>query len=111
VREAKTALVLSETKRSLAMLDAFMQRTMHILRTPVAVALNYIEELRLNLLTSTTKVEEEDEEEESPLALVANSKRMLEVVWNITTDVADIATMERGVNPAMHFEVRSAAHA
>jgi len=52
IRQARAALLLEETKRSLTMLDNFMARTLHHMRTPLHMTQNIIDTISTHVMMS-----------------------------------------------------------
>mmetsp|Transcript_23630 Transcript_23630/g.75841 ORF Transcript_23630/g.75841 Transcript_23630/m.75841 type:complete len:705 (-) Transcript_23630:337-2451(-) len=81
VREAKAATVLAEVKRSLALLDGFMRRVVHVIRTPMMVVQGELSAARDAL----------GRDESLELALAQASE-----VVELTADVQDLMLLEEG---------------
>ena len=105
ISEARAALLLKETKRSLEMLDRFMSRSLHHLRTPLHVLQN-----TCDLVLEKLKEVELQEMEGSgvsasalqeSVALLGGATEHISSAVILIDDISDLARLDRGVD----FEV------
>jgi PAS domain S-box-containing protein len=105
IREARAALLLEETKRSLEMLDQFMSRSLHHLRTPLHVLQSTCDLVLGNLkemqqqetacaegLTGTAKALQES------VALLDEATEHITSAVVLIDDISDLARLDRGVD-------------
>jgi PAS domain S-box-containing protein len=105
ISEARAALLLEETKRSLEMLDQFMSRSLHHLRTPLHV-LQSTCDLVLENLKQKQKQEMEGAEGlsvsasalEESVALLDGATEHISSAVMLIDDISDLARLDRGVD-------------
>jgi len=89
VREARVEAMLKETRRSLKVLDAFVSRTLHLVKTPCHVVQTSLQLLASNLqnehrVTSETRL------------LLEGSMKQLADVTELISDASDVMRFEQG---------------
>jgi len=98
MREARAAAMLEETRRSLKLLDSFISRTLHVVKTPCHVVQQSLGLLSANLeslsasgfaKTHPTFVAETD-------LLLNHSMRQMEDVAALINDASDVIRFEQG---------------
>jgi PAS domain S-box-containing protein len=105
IREARAALLLKETKRSLEMLDQFMSRSLHHLRTPLHVLQSTCDLVLGNLkhiqqqetasaegLTGTAGALQES------VTLINDATEHITSAVVLIDDISDLARLDRGVD-------------
>jgi len=105
IREARASLLLEETKRSLKMLDNFMSRSLHHLRTPLHVTQNLVDgiysQLSLSLnndgLTKAQKIE--------CLNMCKITMAQISQSVMLMTDIADLASFDQGKVMHIHPKI------
>jgi PAS domain S-box-containing protein len=115
IREARASLLLQETKRSLDMLDQFMSRSLHHLRTPLHVLQTTCDLVLGNLKQiqqpqpcddgnhdmTTTTTEKASVLQES-VTLIEDATGHIASAVVLIDDISDLARLDRGVD----FEIR-----
>jgi len=93
IREARASLLLEETKRSLKMLDNFMSRSLHHLRTPLHVTQNMVDAITSHI-TSNINLPPGQKEECLNLCKMTNEQIHSSVL--LMDDIADLASFDQG---------------
>lgn len=94
IREARASLLLEETKRSLKMLDNFMARSLHHLRTPLHVTQNMVD--AITALIMCTKQDFSKEQKEECLNLCKITADQINSSVLLMDDIADLASFDQG---------------
>jgi CheY-like chemotaxis protein len=106
IREARAAVLLRETKRSLEMLDQFMSRSLHHLRTPLHVLQSTCDLVLENLrqIQHQNETESADNKkikasalQESVMLLDGATEHIASAVVLID-DISDLARLDRGLD-------------
>ncbi|KAL7562723.1 hypothetical protein ACA910_013225 [Epithemia clementina (nom. ined.)] len=107
IREARSSLLLEETKRSLAMLDNFMTRSLHHLRTPLHVTQNMVDSIaqyfQQQSLANHKPPSPAAQEECKEMIEMASEQIALSVAF--LEDVADLSKFDQGGVLHIHPEL------
>jgi PAS domain S-box-containing protein len=101
ISEAQAQLLLEETKRSLTMLDNFMSRSMHHMRTPLHVLQSSMDIVSNNLTDISTSIQRGDGEMAKSLAIESQSvldqagTHVLQAT-DMIDDVTELARLDQG---------------
>lgn len=85
VLEARTDLLLRETQRTLQLFDAFMSRTLHLIRTPCHLLLSNLEALRQGANIH-----------EPAVPLIMKSEALIADIVRVSNDFSDSMRFEQG---------------
>ena len=111
IREARASLLLEETKRSLKMLDNFMARSLHHLRTPLHVTQNMVDAIALYFKTHTAFANAETDE---CIEMVKMANDQIGQSVSFLDDLSDLAKFDQGavmhINPQV-FDLENFANA
>jgi len=94
IREARASLLLEETKRSLKMLDNFMARSLHHLRTPLHVTQNMVDAITALVMSTNKDFTMEQKEECLNLCKITADQINSSVL--LMDDIADLASFDQG---------------
>ena len=106
IREARASLLLEETKRSLKMLDNFMARSLHHMRTPLHVTQSMVDAISLYL----HKEIEKNKDNKCPerlecLELCKMAGLQIKSSVDMLTDTEDLAKFDQGSVLHLHPKV------
>jgi len=93
IRESHAALLLEETKRSLTMLDNFMARSLHQLKTPLDVTQNMVDEIS-DYFQKHVSIHDKPARECMKMVKLANKQIGQSV--SFLDDVSDLAKFDQG---------------
>ena len=101
VREARAETMLKETTRSIKLLDAFVSRTLHLVKTPCHVVKASLEVLEGNVQALVTKLPPADALAARGLigettALLAASSQQLADIGTLIADASDVIRFDQG---------------
>lgn len=99
IRESRAQLMLEETKRSLSMLDNFMARSLHHLRTPLHVTQNMVDAIALYFRTHVAIA---DEETKDCVEMVRMANEQISRSVAFLDDIADLAKFDQGAVLHIH---------
>lgn len=101
IREAQAQLLLDETKRSLRMLDNFMSRSMHHMRTPLHVLQTSMDIVSNDLANISKSIQQGNAD--TATSLVNESQKILNQAGNhvlqavdMIDDITDLARLDQG---------------
>jgi PAS domain S-box-containing protein len=109
IREARATLLLQETKRSLEMLDQFMSRSLHHLRTPLHVLQSTCDLVLSNL----TQIQQQQQQQETAcddgstgnasalhesITLLDDATKHISSGVVLIDDISDLARLDRGLD-------------
>jgi PAS domain S-box-containing protein len=105
ISEARAALLLKETKRSLEMLDQFMSRSLHHLRTPLHVlqstcdlVLGNLKQIKLQEMECTEGSGVSVNALQESVALLDGATEHISSAVVLIDDISDLARLDRGVD-------------
>ena len=93
IRESHASLLLEETKRSLAMLDNFMARSLHHLRTPLHITQNMVDSIAV-YFKSHAAIANKETNDCIEMVKMANEQISQSVAF--LDDIADLAKFDQG---------------
>ncbi|KAL3909656.1 MAG: hypothetical protein SGILL_008002 [Bacillariaceae sp.] len=93
IRQERASLMLEETKRSLQMLDNFLARSLHHLRTPLHVTQNMVDAVSAYFETHTAFSDEESVECKE---IVEIAKSQINLSVEFMDDLSDLARFDQG---------------
>ena len=97
VRKARTEALLREAERSLKMLDAFVSRTLHLIKTPCHIAQQSLGPINARVLELSARLPEADQRwVDGTRTLLDGSMQQLAEVTDLVTDASDVMRLEQG---------------
>ena len=96
VREANAEVLLKETQRTLELFDAFVSRTIHLLRTPCHLLLANLEEVEANLPGDTATLTLSANATKSVQGHLFESTKLVREIVAMTSDFSDSMRFEQG---------------
>lgn len=97
VREARTESLLKEAERSLKMLDGFVSRTLHLIKTPCHIAQQSLGLINARVLDLAARLPEAEQRwVDGTRTLLDGSMQQLAEVTDLVTDASDVMRFEQG---------------
>ncbi|CAB9523241.1 sensor kinase/phosphatase LuxQ [Seminavis robusta] len=112
IKEARASLLLEETKRSLQMLDNFMARSIHHLRTPLHVTQTMVDAIGVYLQQQQQQQQQQQSNTTTTtmqdcMEMVHMANEQIHQSVALLDDVADLAKFDQGGVLHMHPEIVS----
>ena len=97
VREARTEALLKEAERSLKMLDAFVSRTLHLIKTPCHIAQQSLGLINARVQELSERLPAAEKRwVDGTKMLLDGSMQQLAEVTDLVTDASDVMRFEQG---------------